>query len=256
MSKIKVVLFDLGSTLIHAKIPWEGADYWKRRDAALLQVLQDASFPLSGDTFAEEYSSFLDRYYKDRGPDDTTERTSFSALKEMLSTRGYTNVPTPVLRAALEALYSVTDENWTIEEDAIPTLEALQTSGYGLGIISNTSDDAHVQRLVDDNGLRPFFEVVITSAALGIRKPDTRVFQVALDHFRVQPNEAAMVGDTLDADIMGANQSGIYSIWITRRIQIPEEGELTIQPQAIISALDQIPDLLVEVENDRAKGLV
>ena len=135
------------------------------------------------------------------------------------------------------------------------TLETLKSRGYRLGLISNTSDDNNVQGIVDRWGLRPFFETIVTSAALGIRKPDVRIFQVALDRFRVQPEAAAMVGDTLDADVLGANQSGIYSIWVTRRVQIPEEGELAIQPQAVVTALSQIPDLLAEVENDRAKGL-
>ena len=59
-----------------------------------------------------------------------------------------------------------------------------------------------------------------------------------------------MVGDTLEADILGANQMGIYSIWITRRVTVPEEGELAIQPQAVITSLDQIPGLLADVGND------
>jgi putative hydrolase of the HAD superfamily len=255
MSRIKAVFFDLGSTLIHAKIPWEGADFWRRGDVALMQVLQDAGFPLAGETFVEEYGTFLDRYYTEREPDDTTERTAFSALLEMLVHKGYPNVPGHVLRTALEALYAVTDQNWIVEEDAIPTLETLKRSGYHLGIISNTSDDAHVQRLLDKNGFCPFFETVITSAELGIRKPDPRIFQVALEHFRVQPEAAAMVGDMLDADVLGANQSGIYSIWITRRVQLPEEGELAIQPQAVVTALHQIPALLAEIEKDYSENL-
>ena len=255
MSKINVVLFDLGSTLIHPKIAWAGADFWRRGDAALVQVLRGAGFPLSAEIFFEEYGTFLDRYYANRAPDDTTERTAFSVLQEILANKGYTNIPSPVLRTALEALYTVTDQNWTVEEDAIPTLETLKRGGYHLGLISNTSDDAHVQRLLDRNGFRPFFESVLTSAALGNRKPDRRVFQTALDRFRVQPEAAAMVGDMLDADILGANQLGIYSIWITRRAWIPEEGELAIQPQAVVTELSQIPNLLAEVENDHFERL-
>jgi putative hydrolase of the HAD superfamily len=120
-----------------------------------------------------------------------------------------------------------------------------------LGLISNTSDDKNVQGIVDRWGLRPFFETIVTSAALGIRKPDVRIFQVALDRFRIPPEATAMVGDMLNADVLGANRSGIYSIWITRRIQLPEEGELSIQPQAVVTALQHIPDLLAEIENDR-----
>ena len=43
---------------------------------------------------------------------------------------------------------------------------------------------------------------------------------------------------------------GIYSIWITRRARVPEQGELVIQPQAVVTALDQIPPLLVEMEGE------
>ena len=59
-----------------------------------------------------------------------------------------------------------------------------------------------------------------------------------------------MVGDLLETDILGANQMGIFSIWITRRASLPAEGELLIQPQAVVSALDQIPPLLLEVEGE------
>jgi FMN phosphatase YigB (HAD superfamily) len=59
-----------------------------------------------------------------------------------------------------------------------------------------------------------------------------------------------MVGDSLEADILGANQMGIYSIWITRRVSLPDEGDLTIQPQAVIPTLDLIPGLLGEIEKE------
>jgi len=154
----------------------------------------------------------------------------------------------------LEALYTVTQQNWYLEEDALSTLETLKSRGYRLGLISNTSDDLNVQGIVSRWGLRPYFETIVTSAALGIRKPDVRIFQVALDHFQVQSAEAAMVGDTLEADVLGANRLGIYSIWITRRINLPEDGELAIEPQAVVSALGQIPGLLTEVENDKSRG--
>ena len=59
-----------------------------------------------------------------------------------------------------------------------------------------------------------------------------------------------MVGDTLDADILGANKLGIYSIWITRRVDTPTDGELLAQPQAIIKTLGELPGLLRELELD------
>jgi putative hydrolase of the HAD superfamily len=251
MSKIQVVFFDLGSTLVYSKDPWP--PFYEQADRALVGMLYRAGIEIDPSSFFTEFGGFIRSYY-DKSVADNLEQTTFTVLRDMLSRKGFRSVPEPILRAALEAMYAVTQKNWYLEEDAISTLETLKSRGYRLGLISNTSDDKNVQGIVDRWGLRPFFETIITSAALGIRKPDAHIFQVALDCFQIQPEAAAMVGDMLDADVLGANQSRIYSIWITRRIQAPEEGELAIQPQAVITALDQIPDLLVEIENDRLKG--
>ena len=59
-----------------------------------------------------------------------------------------------------------------------------------------------------------------------------------------------MAGDLLDADVLGANRLGIYSIWVTRRALAPPEGNLEIQPQAIVATLGEIPSLLQELEQD------
>ncbi|HEX7541785.1 MAG TPA: HAD family hydrolase [Anaerolineales bacterium] len=252
MSKIQVVFFDLGSTLVYAKDPWP--PIYEQADRALVQVLSRAGIEIDPAAFYIEFGGFLHSYY-DQRTENNLEQTTFTVLCDLLSRKGFRGVPDSVIRAALEAMYAVTQQNWYLEEDAISTLEKLKSRGYHLGLISNTSDDRNVKDIVDRLGLRPFFESIVTSAALGIRKPDARIFQVALDHFRILPDAAIMVGDTLEADVLGANQSGIYSIWITRRILLPEEGELVIQPQAVVTALNQIPGLLAEVENDRAKGL-
>jgi len=250
--QLSTIFFDLGSTLVYSKDPWP--PFYERADRALVDVLCRAGVELDPAAFYTEFGGFIRSYY-DKRAEDNLEQTTYTVLREMLTRKGFRSVPEPVLRAALEAMYSITQQNWYLEEDAIPTLETLQSRGYRLGLISNTSDDNNVQQLLDRDGLRPFFETIVTSAALGIRKPDRRIFQVALDRLRVRPAAAAMVGDTLEADVLGANQLGIYSIWITRRAQVPEEGELAIQPQAVVTALAQIPNLLAEVENDRAKGL-
>jgi HAD superfamily hydrolase (TIGR01549 family) len=252
MSKLKAVIFDLGSTLVYSKDPWP--PIYEQADRALVEVLCQAGFEIDQAAFYTEFGGFIRSYY-DKHSSDNLEQTTFSVLRDVLSWKGFQSVPDPVLRAALAAMYAVTQQNWYLEEDAIPTLETLISHGYRLGLISNTSDDNNVQGIVDRWGIRSFFETILTSAALGIRKPDPRIFQVALDRFGVQPEAAAMIGDSLEADMLGAIQTGIYSIWIIRRVQIQEEGELEVQPQAVITALHQIPDLLAEVEIDRATGL-
>jgi len=250
--QISSIFFDLGSTLVYSKDPWP--PFYEQADRALVEVLCRSGIQMDPSAFYIEFGGFIRSYY-DKSSEDNLEQTTFTVLRDLLFRKGFRRVPNPVLRAALQAMYAVTQQNWYLEEDAISTLEMLKSRGYRLGMISNTSDDKNVQGIVDRWGLRPFFDTILTSAALGIRKPDQRIFQVALDRLRVQPVAAAMVGDTLNADVLGANQSGIYSIWITRRVDVTGEGQLAIQPQAVVTALHQIPDLLAQVEKDRTEGL-
>ncbi len=253
---IQVLLFDLGSTLIYAKEPWP--PIFLHADEELVRVLHRAGIPIDGQTFYDDFGTFIDAYYAQRS-EDHVERTSFAALRELLTGQGYANVPDAVLRAALDAMYTVTRGNWCIEEDAIPTLATLKAQGYWLGMISNASDDANVQYQIDQWGLRPYFDFIITSAACGIRKPHPAIFQIALDHFKIQPEQAAMIGDTLSADIVGANNLGMYSIWITRRAAAGSDPIMTalrqtqgvgsgtgpdIQPKAAIQTLSELPPLL------------
>lgn len=250
---ISTILFDLGSTLLYCKDPWP--PIFRVADQALIQVLQKAGIQLDGQQFISEFSGFLDAYYADRGM-GTVEKTTFSALKEILANKGFPDVTADTIRAALDAMYAITQQNWFREDDTLPTLQTLRERGYHIGLISNTSDDKHVQQMLDRWELRPFLEYIVTSAGCGIRKPDIRIFQMALDHFKIPSAEAVMVGDTLDADILGANRLGIYSIWVTRRVQSSSDKELAIQPQAVVSALSQLPGLLTEIEQDHLEGLV
>jgi putative hydrolase of the HAD superfamily len=244
---MKVIFLDLGSTLIYAQEPWPPV--LARADQELVRCLHQAGFPIESNTLRRDFDTFLDAYYDQRDKENV-EPTAFVFLRDLLTENGFGSVPDPILRRALGSMYAVTERNWRVEEDAISTLVSLRETGYRLGMISNTSDDNNVQALVDQGGFRPFFDLILTSAGCGYRKPHPRIFQIALEHFRIQPEQALMVGDTLEADIAGANSLGIYSVWITRRAILPADGELPIQPQAVISSLAELPPLLADLESE------
>ena len=243
--RFEVIFFDLGDTLMYDKDPWE--PIFPRADAAMRKSLEEAGYPLAENAYGE-FDTIFDLYYH-RRKDTVVEETTVQSLRTLMEAQG-ASPPDSVLFAAMEAMYTITQENWYVEEDAAQTLETLRKMGYRLGMISNAADDENVQELVDQGNLRSHFEFILSSAACGIRKPDPHIFQLALEHFDVHPEKSVMVGDTLEADILGANQMGIYSVWISRRAKKPPEGELSIQPQAVISSLDELPELLQELEEE------
>jgi len=243
--RFEVIFFDLGNTLMYDKDPW--GPIFPRAEDAMRKSLEQAGYPLAENAYGG-FKTIFDMYYH-RRQDTIQEETTVQLLRELMDAQG-ASPSDKILLAAMEAMYAITQENWYVEEDAIPTLEALRGMGYRLGLISNAADDENVQELVDKGNLRPHFEFIFSSAACGIRKPDARIFQLALDHFKASPRNSVMVGDLLEADILGANRLGIYSIWINRRAPTPTNGELEIQPQAIVASLSEIPKLIQEIEQD------
>ncbi len=240
---IRVVLFDLGSTLIYFDASWQ--EMIPRASLALADELILRGLPLQRESFAANFQQRIQAYYQQR-ESEFIEYTTHSVLRDMLSDQGCAPLETFALRRALDAFYAVTQAQWRVEEDAHPTLQALRQAGYRLGMISNAGDALDVHTLVDNAALRDYFELILISAEVGIRKPHPRIFRQALDFFQVNPSQAVMVGDTLGADILGANNIGMFSIWITRRADTPDNRDHldTIQPAASVATLAEIPAVL------------
>jgi HAD superfamily hydrolase (TIGR01549 family) len=242
-NRFAVVLFDLGSTLIYFNADW--TRIFPESTDRLLDTLRISGLELEEALFLASFQEQIRAYYVERET-EFIEYTTAYILRRVLSDFGYPDPAEALLRSALAEMYAVTQQYWKVEADAHHTLDLLKRDGYRLGLISNAGDDADVQRLVDNAGIRPYFDVILTSAAQGIRKPNPRIFWTALEELDANPSQAAMVGDTLGADILGAKNAGIYSIWITRRASTPANlaHQDTIRPDAIIATLDELPVLL------------
>jgi putative hydrolase of the HAD superfamily len=235
------ILFDLGGTLMHARNDWRSV--LARADQALAATLHAHQIELDTQVFR----AHLHQYYEKRDK-DYEETTYHFVLRELLRELGYAEVPESVLRSALDALYSVTQKNWAIEDDAAAALQQLVSQNCHLGIFSNAGDDQDVQELVESFGVRPYFDFVLTSAACYYRKPHPRAFEMALAQWNITAEESIMVGDSLQADIEGAKKLGMKAIWITRRAQFTLEEKTRIHPDLEISSLGELPPLLKQVK--------
>lgn len=247
--RFDAVLFDLGSTLIYFDANWR--EILPSSDAELLRSLKDAGLELDETAFLSSFRAQLGAYFTERET-EFIEYTTAHILRRVLSDYGVSGVSDIVIRRALADMYAVTQKYWMPEPDAHETLDWLRQKGYRLGLISNASDDADVQTLLDNAGLRSYFDLITTSAAQGVRKPNPQIFWTALNTLGMLPSRAAMVGDTLGADILGAQNSGIYSIWITQRADSPanQAHADTIHPDATIHTLSELPGLLTRLDSE------
>ena len=242
MNRFKAVIFDLGSTLIYFDGDW--METLQVAGKELLRSLRMNGLDLAGD-FIQAFGERMDNYYRERET-EFVEYTMMYILNSLLAEKGYAGVTEDVIRSALDAFFSVTERHWRTDEETIPTLRYLREQGYRLGMISNAGDDADVQRLVDQAELRSYFDIILTSAAEGIRKPNPRIFQKVLDYWDLAAGETLMVGDTLGADILGARNAGIFSVWLTRWAETPANRAHveTIHPDAAIARLSELPPLM------------
>ena len=238
-SRIRYILFDLGGTLMRSLENW--GPILERADQALTLKLSEYGMALDPHVFRAR----LYQYYEQRDK-DYHETTYHFVLRELLKEQGYADMDESTIRSALDALYVITRTNWALEDDALPLLHLLKSNQYNLGIFSNAGDDQDVQELIDRFSIREYFDFVLTSAACYYRKPHPRAFEIALAQWNIPPEEALMVGDSLEADIQGACDIGMKTIWITRRAQFHEEELRCAAPDFTIPALGDIFSILNE----------
>ncbi len=235
-SPIRHILFDLGGTLMYARGDWKAV--LEKADQALTNKLREYDIELSSRTFRTRLHQYYDQ--RDR---DLQETTYHFVLRELLKEIGYFEVAESVLRSALDAMYSITQTNWKLEDDALAAIQKLNHQNYRLGIFSNAGDDKDVQELIENFGIHPYFDFVLTSAACYYRKPHPRAFEIALAQWNIEPEEAVMVGDSLQADIIGAKNLNMQTIWITRRAKYNTDERAAaerIQPDFSVPSLDQL----------------
>lgn len=237
LAKLRGVIFDLGATLIEND--WDYNQVLTQSLAVITDFLIDQSLPLNRDTFIHDFGQALRASHQQRD-DDNIEQTTFSILCNVL--QGYVD-PLPeerLLRDGLTSMYAVSEVNWKPKPGMRTVLERLTQTGYKLGLLSNAGDEANVQRLIDNVGIRTYFDPIRISAALGIRKPDPRPFLQIAEYWDLSPGEIVMVGDLLEADILGAQRAGMHTIWLSEAAP-PEEG---IQPDFTAVNLGEVPDLI------------
>ena len=123
-------------------------------------------------------------------------------------------------------------------DDVVPTLQRLQDAGFKLAIVSNWG--VPLDPLNERLGIAHYFDIIVTSHDARVRsiKPDPHIFNYTLAAIGVSAEDAVHVGDTYEADIVGARNVGIRPILIDR------DGTQTGRWNETIQSLSELPELL------------
>ncbi len=94
-------------------------------------------------------------------------------------------------------------------------LGSLKRAGYKVGLVSNTGRTwgRFLRPIQDDLGIGRYFDDRVFSDEIGVRKPEPGIFEAALEHLGLRPEEVAHVGDDLEADVAGSKGLGLRAVW-------------------------------------------
>ncbi|QKY68361.1 HAD family hydrolase [Lentibacillus sp. CBA3610] len=130
-----------------------------------------------------------------------------------------------------------------VYEETFDVLDTL-SDNYRLLMLTNGSPDLQQTKLNITPELTPYFDQIVISGAFGKGKPDPSIFEHALMLLSARKDEALMVGDNPNSDILGASRAGVSSVWINHHNVEAHD----ISPTYEISRLKELLNVLKRID--------
>ncbi|WGH75415.1 YjjG family noncanonical pyrimidine nucleotidase [Tenacibaculum tangerinum] len=205
---VKHIFFDLDHTL------W---DFDRNSKLTFKRIFDEQNIPIVIDDFLEVYLPVNLKYWR-LYREDKIEKNAlrYSRLKETFDCLNYTISDDLIDKISTDYIDYLPNFNYLFK-DALEVLNYLEGK-YQLHIITNGFEEVQNLKL-KKSGIRQFFKQIITSESVGVKKPNRLVFEYALKVADAQAHESVMVGDSYEADIVGALNSGLNAIHFTNEIQ-------------------------------------
>jgi putative hydrolase of the HAD superfamily len=204
----KGVFFDLYGTLL---IYGDMSAAWSDWLTAFHACLCDHGLSISRESFASHCDQFLAH---DEPPDNGSGMSALERRIQALGAELDIMLDPGETRQVANKIVPEWQKYISLDPDTIPVLTALKEEKT-LGLISNFDHSPHIQVLITKLGLRDFFEVVVVSSDVGVKKPDPAIFHFALEQTNFSPDQVVYVGDSPE-DVTGALAAGIRPIAIDR----------------------------------------
>jgi putative hydrolase of the HAD superfamily len=214
--KIEHIFFDLDHTL------W---DFEKNSALTFNKIFLENKINLEIDDFLKVYVPLNLKYWKlYRNEKISKEDLRYERLKKSFDAISYSVSDAMIDKLATEYMDNLSSFNHLFE-GAIELLDYLKEK-YTLHIITNGFEEIQSKKMINSK-LYPYFEQIITSESVGVKKPDSRVFNFALKVSKATKENSIMIGDSLEADIHGALSIGMQAIHCVFDEATPTDKNIT-----------------------------
>jgi putative hydrolase of the HAD superfamily len=145
----------------------------------------------------------------------------------------------PLVRFASTTHLQLGQETYRLFDDVRDLFTSIERARVPMALVTNGAADSQRDKLRALD-LEHWFDAVLISGEVGVAKPDTSIFQMALDALDVPGDRVWHVGDNLATDIIGAKAAGLTAVWLNRSGKPRREGDA--EPDVEIrSLLDILP---------------
>ncbi|OUU22785.1 MAG: hypothetical protein CBC13_07110 [Planctomycetia bacterium TMED53] len=226
---MKAVLFDLFGTLVPNLAP----EVWSSSCEEISHILG-----IEPDDYARLWSARFEDRMTGRiqdGPaqfDEILQHLNREVSQEIRTQASDTH--RELLRKALQP-----------KPDAVSTLEAITDRNLRLALVTDCSSSA--PEILDSTPLGRFFSCRASSAHLGTRKPDPRMYQFVLDQLDLEAADCLYVGDGNSHELPGAKEMGMVTVWVDNgdsqhwQERFEPSGDFTVKNlQELIPLLDSL----------------
>ena len=228
MEAIKHIFFDLDHTL------W---DFEKNSALAFEKIFQELNFDINSQQFMDIYNPINVAYWKLYEKNEIDQETlRVSRVKDAFEALNYSITLDEINIISNLFIEYLTSNNHLIE-GTIETLEYLKDK-YVLHIITNGFSIVQDVKLQKSN-LDKYFVTITNSEAAGHKKPHENIFNHALTIANASKNESIMIGDSIEADVLGAINFGIKAVFFNPANEVVSNNEI-LQ----IQSLTQLKNIL------------
>ena len=195
------IFFDLDHTL------W---DFEKNSELTFRKIFHENHIAIQIDDFLSVYRE-VNLYYWKRYREEkiTKEKLRYERLKKTFDELSYA-VDDTMIHTLAEAYIKYLSTYTHLFKDTIAILNYLKPQ-YKLHIITNGFEEIQYKKMKNSN-IHHYFTHVVNSESVGVKKPNPLIFEYALKKASVQPHKTIMIGDSLEADILGARNVGMKTI--------------------------------------------
>ncbi|MCA0133613.1 YjjG family noncanonical pyrimidine nucleotidase [Winogradskyella alexanderae] len=203
---IKHIFFDLDHTL------W---DFDKNSGLTFKKIFKQNKIDVELSEFLEVYEPINLKYWKLYREERVTKpNLRYGRLKEAFDAIGVNVSDEKINLLSVAYIEYLTTFNH-LYDGTIEILEYLQYK-YHLHIITNGFEEAQERKMRNSN-IRTYFKTVTNSEMVGVKKPNPKIFNFALQQANASSGESIMIGDSIEADIEGAVSVGMRAILFNHR---------------------------------------